>query len=181
MCVPSSIKLKQRCAQFYSRPARSFDHLVAKVLFRLLLFYSYFYYLLKFGYLVARRSQPLAEPGADEARRADDALAWRLDAARPGVALAAGSAGRDRPAGRRPMEQAAKPPRKFSIVPSRRARARGCAIVLFAVCARFIGAEGVIKLCDMLLKFDTRRYAALCYSCMQTCKYMHAEPTQSRM
>ena len=45
-------------------------------------------------------------------------------------------------------------PRKFSIVPSRRARARGCAIVLFAVCARFIGAEGVIKLCDMLLKFD---------------------------
>ena len=51
----------------------------------------------------------------------------------------------------------AKPPRKFSIVPSRRARARGCAIVLFAVCARFIGAEGVIKLCDMLLKFDTRR------------------------
>ena len=36
------------------------------------------------------------------------------------------------------------------------ARARGCAIVLFAVCARFIGAEGVIKLCDMLLKFDTR-------------------------
>ena len=37
------------------------------------------------------------------------------------------------------------------------ARARGCAIVLFAVCARFIGAEGVIKLCDMLLKFDTRR------------------------
>ena len=106
--VPSSIKLKQRCAQFYPRPARSFDHLVAKVLFRLLLFYSYFYYLLKFGYLAARRSQPLAEPGADEARRADDALAWRLDAARPGVALAAGSAGRDRPAGRRPMEQAAK-------------------------------------------------------------------------
>ena len=40
------------------------------------------------------------------------------------------------------------------------ARARGCAIVLFAVCARFIGAEGVIKLCDMLLKFDTRRYAS---------------------
>ena len=47
------------------------------------------------------QSQPLPEPGADEARRAADALAGRHDAARPGVALAAGSAGRDRPAGRR--------------------------------------------------------------------------------
>ena len=126
--------------------------------FYLFIYYYYLYYLPKFGYIAAPPLSSRSEPRADEARRADDALAWRLDAARPGVALAAGSAGRDRPAGRRPMEQAAKPPRKFSIVPSRRARARGCAIVLFAVCARFIGAEGVIKLCDMLLKFDTRRY-----------------------
>ena len=35
--VPTSIKLKQRCAQFYPRPARSFDHLVANVSFRILL------------------------------------------------------------------------------------------------------------------------------------------------
>ena len=65
----------------------------------------------------------------------DDALAWRLDAARPGVALAAGSAGRDRPAGRRGLTQrptrgadiaargGSTTARKFAIVPSRRAPA----------------------------------------------------------
>ena len=60
-------------------------------------------------------------------------------------------------AGRRPMEQAAK---RAAQVFNRtlKQRARVVRIVLFAVCARFIGAEGVIKLCDMLLKFDTRRY-----------------------
>ena len=84
-----------------------------------------FYYLPKFGYrLAARRSQPLPEPGADEARRAADTLAGRHDAARPGVALAAGSAGRDRPAGRRGPDGAGTTALKFAIVPSRRAPAR---------------------------------------------------------
>ena len=121
-------------------------------------FYYYFILILLFTEVwlppCRQESQPLPEPGADEARRAADTLAGRHDAARPGVALAAGSA---QVCDRTLKASAGAAPRQRASLRSylQGERRRGCAIVLFCVFRTYIRAEGVIKVCKHFLNFDT--------------------------
>ena len=108
--------------------------------FYLFNYYYYFYYLPKFGYIAASRRQPARAQSADEARRADDALAERLDAADVAgfFALSLFCCERENATNGSSMSHLRQRPtrgadiaarggsttaRKFAIVPSRRARA----------------------------------------------------------